>query len=131
MPWESPIKLDYTPFWEQIVDAQENAIYKAVLKVNISVDREEMVKALKYDRRQYEKGYADGRADAVEQIIRCRDCKHRPIDNGGHNYGQEMEFPDEVCPCQIGDNWYSWMPKDDWYCADGERKENDEEEGTA
>ena len=60
MPWESPIKLDYTPFWEQIVDAQENAIYKAVLKVNISVDREEMVKALKYDRQQYEKGYADG-----------------------------------------------------------------------
>ena len=60
MAWESPIKLDYTPFWEQIVDAQENAIYKAVLKVNITVDREELVKALKYDRGQYEKGYADG-----------------------------------------------------------------------
>lgn len=64
----------------------------------------------------------DTKAEVIGEIVRCKDCKHRPIDTGGHNYGQEMEFPDEVCPCYIGDNWYSWMPKDDWFCADGERK---------
>lgn len=63
--------------------------------------------------------------DAVE-VVRCKDCKHRPIDTGGHNYGQDMEFPDEVCPCLVGDNWYSWMPKDDWFCANGERKETED-----
>ena len=112
MPWESPIKLDYTPFWEQIVDAQENAIYKAVLKVNISVDREEMVKALKYDRNQWKRGYQDGKMDAEHNIIRCRDCKYRYIngDNVVVNY------------CLLAHNK---VQSDDWYCADAERREDD------
>lgn len=115
MPWESPIKLDYTPFWEQIVDAQENAIYKAVLKVNISVDREEMVKALKYDRQQYEKGYADGRAERDHEIVRCKDCKHSVKHQLGYGCGMN----------------YHLATNGNWFCADGERKENDEEEETA
>ncbi len=62
--------------------------------------------------------------DAVP-VVRCKDCKHRPIDTGGHNYGQDLFFPDEdnVCPCQCGDQWYSWMPGDDWFCANGERED--------
>ena len=61
--------------------------------------------------------------DAVP-VVRCKDCKHRPVDMGCHNYGEELLFPDdEVCPCQCGDPWYSWMPKDDWFCANGERSE--------
>lgn len=64
--------------------------------------------------------------DAVP-VVRCKECKHRPIDTGGHNYGQDLFFPDEdnVCPCQCGDQWYSWMPGDDWFCANGERREDD------
>lgn len=61
--------------------------------------------------------------DAVE-VIRCKDCKHHPIDTGTNNYGQELEFPDEVCPCLVDDHWYSWMPKDNWFCAAGERRED-------
>lgn len=61
-------------------------------------------------------------ADVVE-VVRCKDCQHHPIDTGTNNYGHELEFPDKVCPCLIGDNWYSWMPGDNWFCADGERKE--------
>ena len=63
--------------------------------------------------------------DAVP-VVRCKDCKHRPIDTGGHNYGQDLFFPDEdECPCQCGDQWYSWMPSDDWFCPNGERKTDD------
>lgn len=63
--------------------------------------------------------------DNVATVVRCKDCKHRPIDTGGHNYAEELLFPDdEVCPCQCGDPWYSWMPKDDWFCANGERSED-------
>ena len=72
-------------------------------------------------------GYVDAfdiiKSPTIE-IVQCKDCKHRPTDTGGHNYGQDLEFPDDVCPCQIGDNWYSWMPRDDWFCKDGERKED-------
>lgn len=64
-------------------------------------------------------------ADVVE-VVRCKDCKHRPIDMGGHGDGFDMEFPDNVCPCQVEDPYYSWVPKDDWFCPDGERKDDGE-----
>lgn len=57
------------------------------------------------------------------ELTRCKDCKHRPTDPENKGVGQFLVFPDEICPCQIGDPWYSWMPKDDWFCAGGERKE--------
>ena len=56
--------------------------------------------------------------DAVP-VIRCKDCKHRPKGTGANH---DLEFPDYVCPCQCEDYYYSWMPKDDWFCKDGERK---------
>lgn len=59
--------------------------------------------------------------------VRCEDCKHRPTDPKGHNYGQDLEFPDDVCTCQVGDNWYSWMPDGNWFCANGEPKEVEDE----
>ena len=63
--------------------------------------------------------------EVVEELVRCKDCKYRPIDTGTHQYGQELEFPNEgKCPCQCDDNWYSWMPNDEWFCASGERRTN-------
>lgn len=56
------------------------------------------------------------------ELIRCGECKHRPI--GGEAYNHTLIFPDEFCPCNcVDDNWYSWMPDDDWFCGNGERKE--------
>ena len=57
--------------------------------------------------------------DAV-QIVRCKECKHKPT--WDHN---SIEFPDDKCPCQCEDCFYSWIPKDDWYCANGERRKDD------
>ena len=37
--------------------------------------------------------------------------------------GFDIEFTDYVCPCQCDDGFYNWMPKDDWFCANGERRE--------
>ena len=59
------------------------------------------------------------------EIVRCKDCKHRPTDPENKGVGQSLVFPDEICPCKIDDHWYSWMPKDDWFCADGKRKDDD------
>ena len=38
----------------------EKAILRAVLRVGIEVNKEELIKALAYDRDQYQKGYCDG-----------------------------------------------------------------------
>lgn len=61
------------------------------------------------------------------EIVRCKDCKHRPIkeDPDGENYGFNIIKPNgiERCPCLIEDGWYSWMPKDNFYCGFGERED--------
>lgn len=50
-----------------------NEIGKVILDVGVSVDKEELIKALAYDRQQYEKGYEDGKAEY--EVVRCKDCK--------------------------------------------------------
>jgi len=63
-------------------------------------------------------------SSALEAVVYCKDCKHRPTDPENKGVGQSLVFPDDVCPCQIGDNWYSWMPNDNWFCADGKRRDS-------
>ena len=58
-----------------------------------------------------------------QEIVRCKDCKHRPIMPKDHTDGFDLKFPDNKCPCQCEDGWYSWYPEDNWFCAYGERKE--------
>ena len=61
-----------------------------------------------------------------KELVRCKDCKHRPKEPNWKTYedGFDIEFPEgSKCPCQCsGDEYYSWYPEDDWFCADGERK---------
>lgn len=58
-------------------------------------------------------------ASSQPEIVRCKECKHRPSgDEENHN----IEFPDNLCPCQCEDFWYSWIPSDDWFCGNGERR---------
>ena len=61
------------------------------------------------------------------QVVRCKDCKHRPI---GTNR-DDLEFPDDKCPCKCEDYWYSWKPSDNWFCGNGERKDDEAEEITS
>lgn len=58
--------------------------------------------------------------DNVVEVVRCKDCKHRPSGDGANH---NIEFPDDLCPCQCEDFWYSWMPTDNWFCGNGERRE--------
>ena len=57
--------------------------------------------------------------DAVE-VVRCEKCKYKPLGTGCNH---DLEFPVHYkCPCECEDFWYSWMPKDDFFCGNGERK---------
>lgn len=44
-----------------------------------------------------------------QQIVRCKDCRKRKTAD---------------CPCECADSAFSWTPDDDWYCADGEAKDD-------
>jgi hypothetical protein len=60
--YKSPIEMIYADIYSQVMEQQEDMVYKAVLNCVPNIDKEELIKALKYDRDQYEKGYHDGRA---------------------------------------------------------------------
>ena len=74
--WQPPIRIDYDDTEFQHIkryrDEQEEEVYKAIVRYGINVDKEELIKALEYDRQQYEKGFEDGRKsvkiDAIEEI---------------------------------------------------------------
>lgn len=105
MSYENPILLI-----QQRMNAQiEDAVYKAVQKVGIYVDKDELIKALKYDRDQYEKGYKDREKD----IVRCKDCIHRGKSEKCvlSAISEEKDFP-----LFMLDN------RGEWFCADGERR---------
>ena len=80
----------------------EGEILKAVQKIGVYVDKDELLKALQYDRNQYQKGYDD----RGSEIVRCKDCRHWDAD-------------EHDCNIKIG--WFACGA--DWFCADGERKE--------
>lgn len=102
--WESPINAIY----EAQQNAFDGAILSAVMKVGIDVNKEELIKALAYDRQQYEKGYADAKAE----IVRCRDCKR-------WNPALDMEVA-EYGVCQ---RWSQLLgTKGDDFCSRGERR---------
>lgn len=65
---------------------------------------------------------SDGKITPLPVVVRCKDCKHRPIKPNDYENGFDLEFPDGKCPCQCDDGWYSWYPPDDWFCANGKHK---------
>ena len=113
------------------------------------VDRQAAIDLYKRD---YEGRYAIINAEQFEamltrvpsaqpEIIRCKDCKHRPAfryDDDGDRYvegprypetlknGHTFMFEDGTCPCvNEWDSYFSYIPKDDWFCANGERREEE------
>lgn len=63
--WESPISIT-EEICREMAEAYDAYIVEEVRKVIPHIDKEELVKALEYDRGQYEKGYADGKESAVK-----------------------------------------------------------------
>jgi len=62
--------------------------------------------------KELQKAYDDGYKDRDAEIVRCKDCKHRDpedhrCDCGGHEWVKGKIIP----------------VNDDWFCADGKRRE--------
>ena len=65
-----------------------------------------------------------------ERFVKCKDCKNRPFkihkdrESNGFNLDARMKNEFEYyCPFMCEDGWYSVMPPDDFYCKNGEWRE--------
>ena len=110
--YKSPINIYETAdkLRMQIIKQQNEDIYHAVLSYGIAVDKEELLRALRYDREQYDKGYFDGKNDAMAELVRCKDCKH---------YEDHKRKVYENCTRK--DRFIPMKPDD--FCSYGERRE--------
>lgn len=61
-----------------------------------------------------------GANQQLHELIRCRECKHRP-----YRDGDGMIDGDYVCPYLCDDPYYAAMPEDDWFCHRAERIQHD------
>lgn len=77
MSYISPIKIGYAEEPEEgwtdkigryIAGEVDNLVLESCVKVGCHVDKDELEKALRYDRGQYEKGYEDGKRAAAAAI---------------------------------------------------------------
>lgn len=66
--YKSPINMWITKAQEDFERKLDEQVYKEVLNVGISVDKDELLKALDYDRKQYEKGFQDGVQSVLKNI---------------------------------------------------------------
>lgn len=72
--YESPINAICSEITHKILrDQEENMMLEVQQAIGYAVDKDELIKALRYDRNQYEKGFKDG----AEQKARWIPCSER------------------------------------------------------
>lgn len=67
----------------------------------------------------------------LKDVVLCKDCAKRPILFEGNEMlpldfkGALMKSPAGWCPCLCDDPFYSYMPPNNWFCAEGVRKQEE------
>lgn len=83
--YESPITKIYGEIHDEIIRKDEEHLMTVVTQnVGYRVDRDELIKALRYDRGQYRKGYLDCKIDMVDKVKKAKeeiDDLNRYFDN--------------------------------------------------
>jgi len=84
-----------------------------------------------YSDKLWRAAYERGKKEAQPEIIRCKDCKHKPYPSDNYDYnngnrGFEIIFPDYRCPCRCDDEYYNRIPDDDWFCGNAERRTDEQ-----
>ena len=85
--YKPPIEIIMKEVCQKMDEDFENAVFKAVRKVGINVDKEELLKALIYDRGQYDKGYED----AMNEVKHPQPLKFEDLKEGMWIYDAPYE----------------------------------------
>lgn len=115
MGYKSPIELIYQDVFSQFEqDINSYIISEIKTRLSINIDEQELLKALKYDRDQYDAGFMNGYSTREKELIRCKDCKfYNPDANVGY-----------LAYCDLAGEYEHLDPE--WYCCHAERRETDE-----
>ena len=120
--YKSPIDIIYG----EIQLRMENEIMRAVQKVDINVDKDELIKALAYDRDQYERGFRDGERmrwiPVVDELpkehgyylVQLR-YTHQPFRIAYYDGDVWSEEYEEECCSVILSGVAAWMPLPELY----------------
>lgn len=68
MAYISPLELTIRRISEELIEKQEGQVLQAIYEQGITVNKEELIKALAYDRHQYEQGFRDGQKSMKEAL---------------------------------------------------------------
>lgn len=68
MSYKSPIELVIGQFRMEQEKRIEGEVFKAIQDYGINIDKDELIRALQYDRGQYDKGYEDGYRDGASEV---------------------------------------------------------------
>jgi len=118
--YESPIEVVFSDLVSDSVKKTDEYIVACVQQVGVKVDKDELVKALEFDREQYEKGWND----RDNEIVRCKDCSWcATVKSFGKEYLYCDAFYDHADGDLIG---VSLMVEPDHSCSWGERREDGE-----
>lgn len=104
--YESPIKA----FVENVNAQLDGEVLKAVQRVGIDVDRDELIKALQYDRDQYYRGFHAGAQVYEDTMVFCENCRF--FERGKDGFGN----------CTV----HFAMANEKDYCSWGRRAIHDE-----
>ena len=134
MMYKSPIEI-VRELGSQIAQEFDAEVFRAIQKVGVEVDREELLKALHYDRDQYNKGYEDGLKEArrwipvterlpepeTEVLILARSGKRHIITTGMYEDGSKntedsewwwetdgFEYDEELDAYIIPEGWWEY-----------------------
>lgn len=98
---ESPIRSIESEMKMQL----EGEILKAVQNVGVDVDKEELLRALAYDRGQYDKGYKDGVREVCEKIVEqlesCQEMAYEVKNQINDLYMERRICKEEYCKGRI------------------------------
>lgn len=98
MKYQSPIEV----IQGEITAKIEGEIMTAIQQYDIRVDKEELIKALQYDRKQYEKGYQDAKEDYQKPEDEWVPIKFRPLtEEEKERYPEEA---DGIYDCRLPDD---------------------------
>lgn len=71
--YESPITL-LEQVSKELNESIEEQVYTTIQDIGVAIDKEELIKALNYDRNQYEEGYKKGYMKAKEELKKQIEC---------------------------------------------------------
>ena len=67
--YQPPVELIISNLQQSIMECREKQIIRAIESVSVNVDKDELLKALQYDRQQYTKGYKDGVEEFAKNLM--------------------------------------------------------------